>query len=141
MPQTWVMIAFVVAVLSGIGIGLFLGMMLRRPKVFYEGKVVLHGNVLTSDHLNKDPKEAGNAYPTSVLNIGFKHRYDGRATLQFEGDCPARELLGDSEVGDIWKLSLSRTKKVKASKKNIIDWRDTEMGAAFGKGRDRGPLG
>lgn len=124
----------------------------------YEGRVILHGLVLGgmqkvktiyetlkdedgNDKLDDrgvpirvektiDVSDKEAAPPT--LAVTFKHRYDGVAVLRFEGDCPARDALHDSEVGDVWKITLSRIRKVEPKEKNVVDYRDSSLMGAFG---------
>lgn len=126
----------------GIGLGMFLTMLYgkARPRPFYEGKVVMHGTVTGPIR-----DSTGNSIvPTSILNVSFRGKYDGRATLQFEGDCTARDALEQAQVRDVWRIILVRVKD--ASKRvRRVKWNEINAplagsgpGDAFGGG---GPFG
>ena len=136
LPWTsFVLIIFVMGCLA-FGAGMFLTMFAIRPKAkaVYEGRVVLHAPVTGSVR-----DSSGNHPGKMILNVTLKNRIDGFATLRFEDECPARDALEESEVGDVWQVSLSRTKKISPRQKRVTNWDDTDMASAFGRGGE-GPL-
>jgi len=91
--------------LMGVGVGLFAGMfLLHRPQGSYDGQVYQR-NVAAG------PLVAGEGQTPTFLTIGFKNRYHGRMTFQFEGDAEAREILRGADVGDKWRIDFTRLKR------------------------------
>lgn len=128
--------AFLAIVLMvSFGVGLFAALLLIRGKTdgLYEGKVVMHG-VMHGSLMKNKVSDTGYKFPGVVLNVSFKSRLHGRATLQVEDDCPLRAVLDESGVGDVWQIRLSRTKRrgETLKKTKTIDWRSTGMAAKFG---------
>lgn len=116
--------------MSGIGIGMFVSLFaIKRPTASYTGQVILHGNMTGPTRASPEAPGEG---PISVLSATFKNRFDGKATLRFEGDCPARDAIHDSEVGDRWRIDLYRVRKINPKAKREVRWEESEMSKAFG---------
>lgn len=158
-------VASVVFSCVGFGVGLFVALLYLRPRQrdleeqrqllqdgverlkgllakaghkHYEGRIVMCGSV-------GGPERDVHGKPTAakaIFNVTLKGRLDGFATLRFEDECEARDMLVDSEVGDVWAVNLTLVKKIKVEDKRVTDWRDTDLASAFGSGGSgKGPLG
>jgi hypothetical protein len=116
--------------------GEVIGGMQSVKTIYEEVEVEDEDGHMKIEHVPKTIDVTDKGATPPVLAATLKHRYDGVATIRFENDCPARDALKDSEVGDVWRISLYRTRKIKPREKNVVDFRDSQLSRAFGGPQD-----